>query len=137
MNDKPLAYALLRTGIGVNMVIHGMVRIPKLGAFSDWMVGQFGKTMLPAPLVKSFASALPFAEAAIGLLLILGLFTRHALIAAGLMIIALTFGSCLIENWEAAAFQLIYLIVFTALLALREAGNSISTDQFLSRKTKS
>lgn len=78
------AYLLLRLAIGASMFGHGLVRLPKLNAFSDWMVGSFEKSILPQALVVPFSYVLPIAEFTVGLLLILGLFTRQALIGGGL-----------------------------------------------------
>jgi thiosulfate dehydrogenase [quinone] large subunit len=66
-----------------------------------------------------FALVLPWVEAALGLLLLLGLATRYALIAASLTILALTFGSTLRQDWSSAGFQLIYAAIYAALLAFR------------------
>lgn len=69
-----IVFLLLRLGIGISMFGHGLVRLPKLNAFSQWMVGSFAKSMLPAELVRPFSMVLPFAELAIGFLLLIGLF---------------------------------------------------------------
>ena len=40
-------FLLLRLGIGISMFGHGIVRVPKLAAFTEWMVGSMAKSMLP------------------------------------------------------------------------------------------
>ena len=45
---------------------------------------------------------LPAIEALLGLLLLIGLRTRAALVAASLLIMVLTFGSALVQDWPAA-----------------------------------
>lgn len=129
--DTALAYALARIGMGINLAIHGVVRIPKLNSFAEWMTHSFEKTWLPSPLVHSFAYILPFLELTIGLLLLLGFLTRYALVAGSITLITLIFGSCLIENWSAAGTQMIYLAYLATLLALREKFNLIATDRIL------
>jgi thiosulfate dehydrogenase [quinone] large subunit len=66
-------------------------------------------------------------EASLGLLLVFGLATRLALIAASLTIHALTFGSTLRQDWQSAGLQLIYAAIYAALLAFRN-NNAYSLD---------
>jgi thiosulfate dehydrogenase [quinone] large subunit len=71
-------------------------------------------------MVRAFGSALPPIEGLIGLLLLLGLKTRWALIAASLSMLVLTFGSALVQDWTAVGAQLMYALVFSVLLFLRQ-----------------
>jgi len=109
-------FLLLRLGIGISMFGHGLVRLPKLNAFNQWMVDSFAKSMLPAELVRPFSMVLPFAELVIGLLLLVGLFTEPALISGAVLMLMLLFGTAMVENWEAVPSQLIHLIFFAVLL---------------------
>ena len=45
--------------------------------------------------------------------------TRYALASGALLILALTFGTTLRQDWETAGLQLTYALVFCALLAFR------------------
>jgi len=117
--DRRLAYLLLRLTLGINMLLHGAVRLPALGAFAAGMVQQFADTPLPAMAVRLFGLALPFMETAIGLLLIVGLWTRWTLVAGGLLIAALVFGTALRSDWEALSIQMLYAIIYYLLLAAR------------------
>lgn len=110
------SYVLLRLAIGASMLGHGLVRLPKLDGFSKWMVGSFEKSLLPGVLITPFSYALPVAEFVIGLLLVAGLFTRPALIAGGLVMVLLIFGTAMIENWEAIPSQLMHAAFFAVLL---------------------
>ena len=74
--DRQLAYGILRLTLGVNILVHGLVRLPELASFADGLVQAFAKTPLPSQMVRLFAFVLPFAETAVGLLLTLGLWTR-------------------------------------------------------------
>jgi thiosulfate dehydrogenase (quinone) large subunit len=116
--NRSYAYVLLRVMLGVNMAVHGISRIlAGPGTFAATLVHGFQSTPLPAILVRAFGLALPWAEAAIGLLILLGLFRLPALLAGGAMLVALTFGSTLRQDWESAGLQLIYALVYAALLA--------------------
>jgi len=57
-------------------------------------------------------------EGSVGLLLLLGLFTRSGLIAGTLIILLLQIGSCLAQNWSVVGDQLVYSLSFFILLSL-------------------
>lgn len=118
-SDQRLAYALLRMVVGLNLMMHGVGRmIAGTDTFAAHLVGQFAHTPLPSWTIWGFGMVLPAIEALIGLLLLLGLRTRAALVAASLLIMVLTFGSGLAQNWAAAGLQLTYALVYSALLFL-------------------
>lgn len=110
------AYFLLRISMGVNMLGHGLARIPKLHTFAEGMTKNFEKSWLPEPLIMIFGTVLPFAEFLIGLLLVIGFKTKWALIAGAALIVVLLFGSSTIENWEAMGIQMIYALFFYVLM---------------------
>jgi thiosulfate dehydrogenase (quinone) large subunit len=80
--------------------------------------------------VRLFALALPWAESIVGLLVLVGIRTRFALVAGSLLILTLTFGATLNQDWESAGLQLIYAIVYTSLLGFRH-HNAFSVDGLL------
>jgi thiosulfate dehydrogenase [quinone] large subunit len=126
------SFLLLRLAIAISMFGHGLVRLPKLTAFSNWMIGSFENSLLPKFLVAPFSYILPIAEFTIGLLLLLGLFTKPSLIAGGLVILILLFGTAMIENWEAVPSQLIH-IAFIAVLLHFIDSNSWAIDLLIKK----
>jgi len=124
------SFLLLRVAIGTSLLGHGLVRLPKLPAFSQWMVGLFAKSVLPEFIVTPFSYLLPIAEFVIGLLLVTGLFTRQALIAGSWMMIFLIFGTCLLENWDALPSQLIH-VAFLAVLLNFTHNNTWALDNII------
>ena len=114
--DKNWAYLLGRLAIGLSFFGHGLVRLPKLTGFSNWMMEQFSKSHLPDFLVLPFSYVLPFLEFISGLLILIGLFTRQGLLLAGAVSLALIFGTTMIENWEALPSQLIHVAFLAGLL---------------------
>jgi len=126
-------FLLLRLAIAASMFGHGLVRLPKLNAFSAWMTGAFAKSMLPQAMVQPFSYVLPLAEFGIGLFLLFGLFTRPALIAGGLTMVLLIFGTAMIENWEALPSQLIHAAFFALLLQFVQY-NDWAVDHLLFKK---
>ena len=125
---------LARLAAGMSMFGHGLVRMPKLAGFSNWMMGQFQKSMLPDFIVEPFSYVLPIAELLVGVFLLLGLFTKQSLIAGSLVMISLIFGSSMIEEWGAIPSQLIHAAFFCVLLIFVDSYNSFAVDKFLSKK---
>jgi thiosulfate dehydrogenase [quinone] large subunit len=118
--DLKLAYAILRVTLGVDMLMHGGVRIlGGINVFAAGMVQQFAQTPLPAPFVRAFGLTLPFIELTIGLLVLLGVATRWALAAGGLLMVPLVFGTSLRSDWNMVMLQMVYALIFYVLLARR------------------
>jgi thiosulfate dehydrogenase (quinone) large subunit len=129
--DMALAYALLRFVLGVNILMHGISRmIAGVPVFANSLLPEFQKTPLPAFAVYSFGLVLPYAEAILGGLLLFGLGTRFVCVLGLLLLAALTFGSALHQDWNVAGIQLIYALVYAALLGLRR-HNVISVDGWI------
>jgi thiosulfate dehydrogenase (quinone) large subunit len=131
--DRRIAYALLRVVFGVDIFFHGLSRL--LGdhaAFLAYLSQQMAKAPISKALLPPFAAALPWTEAGIGLLLLLGLFTRFALVAGSLEIIVLMAGITLAQNWEVAGIQLIYCAIYFVLLTHR-GRNFYSLDTLIAR----
>jgi thiosulfate dehydrogenase [quinone] large subunit len=130
------SYLILRMAIGTSMMGHGLVRLPKLSTFSTWMTGSFKNSMLPSVLVLPFSYLLPFAEFGIGVLILIGLFSRLAFMAGALVMVMLIFGTCMVENWEAIPSQLIH-VVFFAFLLQYAGSNTWSIENLLFKKQRS
>lgn len=112
---------LLRFGLGIDMLLHGVVRIPNLDAFVAHSSAGFKTSFLPAVLVTCFLYILPFIEAIIGLLILIGGKTsRLGYIAGGFLIGILLFGTASHQAWDVASQQVIYLIAFAIALAFHD-----------------
>jgi thiosulfate dehydrogenase [quinone] large subunit len=130
--DRNLAYLILRFTLGLSIFMHGLVRLPHLRAFADGLVKLFGDTQLPALLVRPFGVGLVFVETIVGLLVLLGLWTRVALIVGSATMAAPIFGTALRSGWNTLAIQLLYAVIYAALLAAR-GYNAYSLDALLRR----
>lgn len=75
--------------------------------------------MLPHAIVSTSAYAIVGAECLVGPLLLAGFCLRATLTAGCWLMIALLFRTCLIQDWNAAGDQLIYLGFYAVLLAFR------------------
>jgi thiosulfate dehydrogenase [quinone] large subunit len=131
--DGYLAYLLLRATIGMNILGHGVSRVfsgPE--QFASTLATSFRSAPLAPVLVIQFASALPWIEGTIGLFVLIGLFNRLALLAGATLILILTFGTTLHQDWESAGLQLIYATVYAVLLAF-SSRNVFSADALIQR----
>jgi thiosulfate dehydrogenase [quinone] large subunit len=132
--DRELAYAILRLALGVNLFGHAFVRIlGGVGAFVSWLAEHMSGTALPAWLVRPFGYFLTAEECVVGALLVVGLWTRPALLLGSLVMVALTWGAVLKQDWPVAGLQLTYSIAFFLLLFFREY-NRFSLDAFRNKR---
>lgn len=132
-NDEQIAYTLLRLVVGMNLMMHGVARIlAGPGKFAAKLVEQFAQSPLPTWSVGGFAAMLPVLEGILGLLLLIGLRTRAVLIVSSFLILVLTFGSTLVQDWSVAGSQLLYALVYSLLLFLHRY-DAWSIDRLMQR----
>jgi thiosulfate dehydrogenase [quinone] large subunit len=133
-SDLVWAYTILRLSFGANIMLHGVSRLLVGHAgFLAYLNHYFEKTpLVPASLLPAFAWVLPPVETILGLLLVLGLFTRFALIGGALVLTALVIGTNLAQDWNVAGLQLIYAFLYYYLLIHRDR-NAMSVDGIMSR----
>ena len=135
MTKDEIAYLLLRVTLGANLFLHGFS--PLIGnhaAFATHIENEMQNTPLPGFLVHFVAVVLPWCEGAVGLLMILGLWTSLALIAGSLLMLTLQIGTCLEQNWPVAGDQLMYVLLFFVLLTYCER-NRWSIDRYWEART--
>jgi thiosulfate dehydrogenase (quinone) large subunit len=116
-SNKALAHSLARLGLGVDIALHGFVRLPDLSGFAAGMQKQFAETFLPGSLVYATGYCIAIGETIIGTLLALGLWVRPALTSGSLLMILLLAGISLLQNWSVAALQFAYRAFYAAVLA--------------------
>lgn len=116
MNGQRYTALFIRLPIAMSFLGHGLVRLPKIGAFAEGMSEQFADTLLPHGAVFVFGHLLVLAEFITGVWLISGIWLRQALITGLSTMTALIFGSSLLENWSAVSVQLIHSIYLAGLL---------------------
>jgi thiosulfate dehydrogenase [quinone] large subunit len=132
-NNRSLAYALLRIAFGVNFAGHGLIRIYNgVSTFATTTAEHLTKSPLPHSFTYAFSYAIPFFEAILGLTLILGVFTRAALICGAVFMMTLTIGVTANQQWDIASQQLLYSVIFFLLLFFLDE-NTLSLDHTLRR----
>lgn len=132
MTTTSIAYGLLRLALGLNILLHGLVRWRSgRQAFSEALVRDFSNTPLPARWVARFGLGLPVLETAIGVLLTLGLFTQWTLLVGASLMLLLLVGKCLQADWQTASLQLIYVAFYALLIGLLTANQYALDSLFL------
>ena len=137
--DRRLAYGILRLTMGIDMLLHGFTRLflgKGVTGFAAGIVHDFTASPLPEPLVRLFGLTLPFVEALLGILLVLGWRTRWANVAGGLLMTALVFGTALRSEWNTLGLQLTYSLLYAILLAFRARYDYFSLDGWLHRHSR-
>ena len=129
--DETIAYALLRLTLGMNIFGHGFTRIVEGVSVSvAAQLTGFENTPLPIWFARAFLTIMPFAELTIGLLIILGLFSRVALASGALLITILTFGMSMQSEFSITGLHLSYAVVYFILIFMRRY-NRLSLDALL------
>ena len=98
--NMQLGYLLMRLMLGVNLFLHGFIRT--LTEYAAWMeatLPTFEGTILPMFLVKVFLYLIPPVEIVLGAFLLLGVFTRTALIGSALLFLSLEIGHGVRHNF--------------------------------------
>src|SRR3984957_3843641 len=131
---RALGYFILRLSLGVDMLMHYVVRT--WGVSKDFVPvteKMFIGNLLPMAWVHVFLTVLPYFEGLLGVLLLLGLLSRWALTAEGLLVTVLLFGTALRSDWTVVSHQMIYLLFVFILLAVEEY-DYFSIDSLLARR---
>ncbi|MWV61645.1 DoxX family membrane protein [Helicobacter saguini] len=114
-----ISLLMVRLAVGMSMFGHGFVRLPKLTIFAEAMAKNFESTILPSYFTLTFGYILPCVELLVGVMLLLGLWVRFALLLGCGTMISLIFGSSLLEQWGYISIQLIHIAFFALLLNFR------------------
>lgn len=126
MKDFKTTYFFLRLPIAISLLGHGLVRLPKLAAFSNWMVTSMEKSVIPSFMIVPFSYVLPIVEFLIGLLLLIGFQTRYIIYSGLTLMSVLILGSASIENWSAIEAQLLHSVYLGGLLWFYEKYKPVS-----------
>lgn len=129
-SNAVIAYTILRLSFGANIMLHGLSRILNgRPAFLAYLNHYFEHAhLVPAGMLPVFGAILPWVETTLGLLLMLGLLTRFAVIAGALAMLVLVIGTNLAQDWIVSGLQLIYCFIYYYLLA-RIDENRFSLDR--------
>ena len=104
----------------------------KTGKYPAMIVAQFENTPLQPDQVRFFANVLPYAEVALGALLIAGLFTTATATLSAVLLVHLLFGLTVKQSVDMYTSMLTYFLVNAGILWLSPVtSNYLSLDGFL------
>ncbi len=132
--DAALGYGILRLTLGLDCIFHSASRWPHVGQFVQQTVNQFAATPLPSWSVRWFSLAILIWEPIVELLLLIGFRTRPALVAGGLLIASLVFGTALRGDFPVLSEQLVYALLFFVLLLFRQGYDLWSVDHIIAQR---
>ncbi len=130
-SNTVIAYTILRLSFGANILLHGLSRVLNgRPAFLAYLTHYFEHAHLISPgMLPLFGAVLPWVETTLGLLLMLGLFSRFTLIVGALVLTVLVIGTNLAQDWLVSGLQLPYCFIYYYLLIHLEQ-NSMSLDSW-------
>jgi len=128
-SDTVIAYTILRLSFGANILLHGLSRVLNgRPAFLAYLTHYFEHShLIPQNMLPVFGAVLPWVETTLGVLLMLGLFSRFTLIVGALVLTVLVIGTNLAQDWLVAGLQLPYCFIYYYLLIHLEQ-NRLSLD---------
>jgi thiosulfate dehydrogenase [quinone] large subunit len=131
-SDIVIAYTILRLSFGANILLHGLSRVLNgRAAFLAYLTHYFEHAhLIPMGMLPTFAAVLPWVETTLGLLLVLGLFSRFTMIVGALVLTVLVIGTNLAQDWLVAGLQIPYCFIYYYLLIHLEQ-NRMSLDAWL------
>lgn len=131
-SNTAIAYSILRLSFGANILLHGLSRVLNgRPAFLAYLNHYFEHAHLISPgMLPIFGAVLPWVETTLGLLLMLGLFSRFTLIVGALVMTGLVIGTNLAQDWLVSGLQLPYCFIYYYLLIHLEQ-NTISVDALI------
>lgn len=138
LTPESVAGFLLRLSLGVLLFFAAVGKFigPGPGGFANWILQEFEGTYLPRILVLPYAYTLPYLEFLLGVVLILGIFTRVSLTVAGLTLLSLAFGKMVQQDHATVANNLNYVLMAAIALWFAWKDNAISVDRLLCRKKR-
>lgn len=131
-SNVAIAYAILRLSFGANIMLHGVSRLLNgRPAFLAYLTHYFEHAhLIPASSLPAFGAVLPWVETIVGLLLMIGLFSRFIMIFGALVMLCLVVGTNLAQDWLVSGLQLIYCFLYYYLLVHLDE-NTISVDAMM------
>jgi len=130
-NNWPIVNFIVRWILGLLFLMAGYWKVFVLTPAShaqQYFVEGFADTWIPVWLLQLFGYSIPFVELVAGLLICIGLRTKEALIAVGLLLILTTYGHALQQplfDIDGHTFTRLALIVFLLLAPLGNDRYSI------------
>lgn len=131
--NMQIGYLVMRLILGINLFQHGFMRY--LTGVSNWeqpTAALFTGTYLDGPLLHMALYIIPAVELVLGTLLLLGLFTRWAILGSIMLFLVLAYGHGVRQNWAGIHLIMHYSIYYWILLCLQNQ-NWLALDNKLNK----
>ena len=119
LTNLQIGYVFFRVFVGANLFLHGFTRI--LTGVSAWALPEavtFTDTFIPMSLVHIALYMIPYVQIFLGTCIVLGKYTRWALLGGLCLFFLLLFGHTVRQNWSGAHIVMHYGLYYWILLAL-------------------
>jgi uncharacterized membrane protein YphA (DoxX/SURF4 family) len=138
MAGAPIAIFIIRWILGLIFASAGYWKIFERGVFpmtEALFIRQYADTWIPTWLLWPLGVTIPFAELTAGLLLCVGLFSRYAAGALGILLIITTYGHLLLEPlFDISGHTFNRLVLVLVVLMLPSETDLWSFDRLLARR---
>ncbi len=140
ISDRTWAIFIARTILGLIFFMAGMWKVFDLGPIEHarrLFIEPYAETFLPAWSLWVTGTTIPVIELVAGALVLVGLWTRPALLALGAVLITVTFGHLVNEplyQFHTHVIPRTALLLFV--LVMPRAEDRISIDRWLQRRSK-
>lgn len=134
--DVAFVVLVLRLAFGQLMLFAGINKFWNEGPVSNVSAGlmkRFEGTYLPELMLMPYSYALPYIEVVLGLVLLVGLFSRQALAVTALLLLSLAFGVIVLKDYPTAAANTVYAAL-AALAFLLARWDDFSADYVIFRR---
>ena len=136
-DNATLITLIARGVIGTRFVMAGVWKVFDMtpaGHAREYFTVPYANSWLPQWALWVAGVTTPIVELAAGALLLVGLFTRWAALALGLVLIEVTFGHTLAKPlYSLASHVFVDFVCLVVVLAYEPKGNAISLDRLLRR----
>src|SRR5499425_2004607 len=138
--DRAFALLFARGVLGFIFFMAGEWKVFQLGAVEHarkLFIVPYADTFLPRWLLWSSGTVIPFVELVAGALVLLGLRTRDALVALGIVLVVVTFGHLVTEPlYEFHTHVIPRLALLLFVLLLPREDDRFSLDYFVASRIK-
>ena len=137
-HNRSWAIFIARVILGLIFFMAGFWKVFTLGPIEHaqrWFVGPYSETFLPVWSLWATGTVVPLVELVAGASLLVGFWTRPALMALGGVLILVTFGHLLAEPlYEFHTHVIPRLALLLFVLSMPDSDDLISVDNWLSRR---
>ena len=135
LSNRTIGIFIVRWIFGILQLVKGWYKtfeMTPLGHARRYFIEGSEDYWMPEPLLYAVGASIPIVELAAGLLICIGIFTRHALAAIGLVLIITTYGHALNDPlFNPSGHTLAYLVMMMFLWIMPQEEDRLSLSHWL------